>query len=181
MPTAVGIFATRERAEEAAARLVSLGFPRDAISLLIPGAVPRAHPDVPTTEAEPPGVGVAIGGVVGGAAGAATGWAITSLVVPGIGPVLALGAIGAALLGVGGGAAVGASLDANLRAGLPKDELHAYESALREGHSVMMAMADDEDRIAAARAALRDLGAESVDAARERWHLASRQTRDRAA
>lgn len=58
--------------------------------------------------------------------------------------------------------------------GLPKDELYLYEDALRHGRSVVFALARDDAEADAARAALQQAGAESLDAARERWWLGIR-------
>lgn len=55
--------------------------------------------------------------------------ALASLAIPGIGPVVALGVLGAALFGVGG-AVVGGALDHSLREGLPRDELYVYAESL---------------------------------------------------
>jgi hypothetical protein len=99
--------------------------------------------------------------------------ALLSMVLPGVGPVLILGAIGAVLLGVGG-AAVGAALDRNLREGLPRDEVFVYEDALRRGKTVVIAVAEDEEQAARGRALLTEAGAETIDAAREQWWLGLR-------
>jgi hypothetical protein len=176
MITVTGIFAARHDAERAVETLAGLGIPRDRISVLAPGPAGREPAWVGTTEAEPPGVGRVIGGVVGGAAGAAGGIQLGTLIgltVPGVGPVMAFGLLGAALLGVSG-AAVGDALDTSLREGLPRDELFLYEDALRQGRTVLVAVVDDEPTADAARRALGAAGAETLDAARERWWIGLR-------
>ena len=45
-------------------------------------------------------MGAAVGGAMGAAGGATLGLAVASLVMPGIGPVIAFGMVGAALLGL---------------------------------------------------------------------------------
>ena len=77
--------------------------------------------------------------------------------------MLALGALGALLFGLGG-AAVGAALDRNLREGLPKDELYVYEDALRRGKTVVIALGENEEE--AARAAAPTSGPATNPAAR---------------
>jgi hypothetical protein len=142
----------------------------------MPGEPEREVARVPTTEAEQPGIGRAIGAVVGGAAGATTGiqlGVLVGLFVPGIGPVVALGVLGAALLGVGG-AAVGEALDESLREGLPRDEVHLYEDALRRGRSVVVALAEDDEEAGRARRTMADADAESLDAARDQWWVGLR-------
>lgn len=173
MHTVAGVFARRGDAERVAAELAAMGVPRDRISVLTPGSDPHR---VPTDEGEQPGMGAAVGAVVGGATGAAVGLplgAAVTLLVPGVGAVIASGLIGAVLLGAGG-AAVGATLEASLVTGLPRDELFVYEDALRRGHSVVVALVDGDDLAARARETLATAGAESIDAARERWWVGLR-------
>jgi hypothetical protein len=176
MESVTGIFTSRTEAEDAVATLRGLGIPPDRITLLTPDRPQGAVNRVPTTEAEPPGLGRALGAVVGGAAGASGGiqaGALVSLFVPGVGPVIALGALGALLLGLGG-AALGEAFDKGLRHGLPKDEVYLYEDALRQGRSVVVALLDDAEEAQKAREALAAAGAESIDAARERWWIGLR-------
>jgi hypothetical protein len=112
-------------------------------------------------------------------AGAGIGALAASLLVPGFGAVAAAELLGAALLGAGGvagGVAAGGALEEMQSRGLPKDELYLYEDALRSGHSVVFALADDEESADRARAALAAEGAESLDAARESWWVGIRET-----
>lgn len=169
MTTVVGIFTARGEAERAIWAVEANGIPGDRLSLVFPDD--RSLAGVPTTEAEPPGIGRTLGGVVGGAAGAAHGLqagALVSMFVPGVGPVVALGLLGAVVLGVAG-VAVGQALESSLQEGLPKDEIYVYEDALRQGRSLVVAQAADAAQAEAARRVLADAGAQSLDAARERW------------
>jgi len=103
--------------------------------------------------------------------------AVASLLIPGVGPVLAFGLIGAAIFGAGGaaaGALAGGALEKGIAEGVPRDELYVYEDALRRGRSVVIAFADDEQIAENARASLARAGAESVDAARDNWWLGLR-------
>jgi hypothetical protein len=184
MSTVAGIFNSRADAETAARSLQDAGFGEDRISLLTPGVSQSQLDDVPTTETEQPGMGKALGGTVGGALGIAGGLqlgaAAASLFLPGVGPVIAAG-IAAAVLGAGGvatGAAVGGSLEDSMARGLPHDEMFVYEDALRRGHSVVIAVADDEARGDTARGILSQAGAESVDAARDAWWVGLRDAEE---
>jgi hypothetical protein len=173
MQAVAAVFARRPEAERAASALEALGLPRDRITLLTPGTDPRR---VPTDEGEQPGVGAALGAVVGGATGAAVGvplGALMTLLVPGVGPVIATTVLGAALLGAGG-AAVGATLEDSLSQGLPRDELFVYEDALRRGHSVVVALVENTEEAEAVRQLFTAAAAETVDAARDRWWLGLR-------
>jgi hypothetical protein len=173
MQSVAGVFASRSAAERGAVDLEALGVPRDRITVLAPGHDVRR---VPTDEGEQPGMGTALGAVVGGATGAAVGvplGAAFTLLVPGVGAVIASGLIGAALLGAGG-AAVGATLEESMLSGLPRDELFLYEDALRRGRVVVVALVQDAEQADAARRVLAAAGAESIDAARERWWIGLR-------
>jgi hypothetical protein len=169
MQAVAGVFVRRADAERAAAALAAGAVPRDRITLLTPGS-DTWH--VPTDEGEPAGMGAALGAVTGAATGLPLGAAV-SLLVPGVGGVIAFGLIGAVLLGAGG-AAVGATLEEALTQGLPRDELFVYEDALRRGHSVVIALVEDDEVAETVRATLTSAGAESIDAARERWWLGLR-------
>jgi hypothetical protein len=185
MSTVAGIFKSRSDAERAAENLRSAGIAVDKINLLTPGTTnEELEAAVPTTETEGPGMGGAMGGTVGaamGTAGGATiGAALASLLVPGVGPVLAAGVIGAALFGAGGaaaGAAAGSAMEDSVE-GLPHDELYVYEDALRQGRSVVICVADDDAQSEGARTVLAQAGAESIDAARESWWVGLRDAEE---
>ena len=186
MDTVAGVFNSRDDAARAIQGLRSAGIAQERIAFLIPGTTDRAvEESVPTTDTEQSGMGTAMGGTVGGAmgvaGGASLGAAAASLLVPGVGPVLAGGIIGAALLGIGGaatGAAAGAALEKGLADGIPHDELYVYEDALRKGRSVVIAFVDDTEAAESARNVLAQAGAESIDAAREDWWLGLRDVEE---
>ncbi|MBI2216704.1 MAG: hypothetical protein HYU51_05345 [Candidatus Rokubacteria bacterium] len=177
MRTTVGIFVTRAAAEHAVARALENGFSQHRITMLSPGTAGTAESSMPRTHGEQPGVGKAVGFVVGAAVGMATGFplgaAMTTLLVPSVGPVIAWGLLGAAVLGVGG-AAVGGAIETALTEGVPKDEVFVYEDALRQGRTVVAALAEDGAQADAAKAVFNEAGAESIDAAREQWWVGLR-------
>lgn len=186
MSTVAGIFNSTSEAERAVELLRSIDIADSNISLLTPGTTgDEIEAAVRTTETEQPGMGGAVGGVVGGAmgvaGGATMGAAAASLLVPGVGPVLAAGLIGAALFGAGGaaaGAVTGDALEDAVAPGLPHDELYVYEDALRKGRSVVIALADDAEGAESARNVLAQAGAESIDAAREDWWVGLRDVEE---
>jgi hypothetical protein len=178
MKSTVGIFLSRTEAERAAEQLRAAGIAETQLNMLTPGEAGEAHESVPTTAAEPPGIGKALGGVVGGAVGASSGvfgTVIAVSLIPGIGPILGGGLGLAALLGGIGGAAVGVAaggaLESSVADSLPIDELWVYDSALRQGRTVLIVLSDDSAQRDVARRIFEDAGAESVDAARERWNI----------
>ena len=101
MESVAAVFTSRSDAEQGSARLLALGIPKDGINILTPHATENELAAVPIDDAEPLGIGKALGAAVGGAVGLAggigLGGVVTSLIVPGIGPVLAIGLAGAAL------------------------------------------------------------------------------------
>src|SRR5215813_56123 len=178
MTPTVGIFFDRASAERAVGNLRAVGLPPPSIHVLVPGSESLAA-HVSVSEAEQPGMGRAIGGVLGGAVGVATGAEIgaaaaASALLPVAGPAIAIGIVGAVLLSLGG-AAVGGALENALVNGLPKDELFVYEEALRRDHTIVIVTAADADERDRAVAVLEGSGAESVDAARERWWIGLRE------
>ncbi len=185
METIVGIFTSLEKARGAIKQLKSLGILDQRLVLLTPGSnASEAEAEVRTIDAEAPGIGQALGATVGGAMGVAGGYtlgaAAASLMVPGVGPIIAAGILSAAILGIGGaatGAAVGESMEENIDVGLPHDETFIYEDALRKGRSVLIAFVDDEleDRV---RNVLAQSGAESIDSAREEWWVGLRDAEE---
>ena len=179
MKAVTGIFSSKAQAERAISALRSQGIPSDKITLLTPGDAHAGPAGVPTDAAEQPGIGKAIGAVVGAAAGLSG--AALAAVVPGVGPVTAIGLLGAALLtaaGAGVGAVAGESLDSFLSQGVPEDELFVYEDALRKGRSVVVALADDAESASTLRKTLETAGAEAVDAAREQWWIGLRSAEE---
>jgi hypothetical protein len=172
MITVAGIFSSPQRAERAASALRSTGLTE--LNLLFPSATEAQVGAVPTSETEQPGMGAAVGGLVGGALGVAgglfLGTAAATVLIPGVGPVLAVGMAAAAIFGVGGavtGAAAGAALEDVSTVGIPADELFVYKDALRQRKSILFVQARDADDADRANAALAAAGAESIDAARE--------------
>jgi hypothetical protein len=174
MEAVTGVFETRSAAEHALQQVHAEGIPADKITLLTPGSADRIDKEVeavPADATEQPGMGKAFGALLGGGVGI-TGGALLMALVPGVGPVTALGLLGAGILGAAGatvGAAAGGKFEDSVTEGLPEDEIFVYEDALRKGRSVVIALADDEPAAESVRDVLKREGAESVDAAREQW------------
>jgi len=174
MEAVTGVFATRAAAEHAFQQIHAGGIPTEKITLLTPGSADKVDKEVeavPIDATEQPGMGGAMGALLGGGVGITTG-AVLMALVPGVGPVTALGLLGAAILGAAGatvGAVAGERLEKSTLEGLPEDEIFLYEDALRQGRSVIVALTDDEPAASSVRNVLEQEGAESVDAAREQW------------
>jgi uncharacterized membrane protein len=86
------------------------------------------------------GQGAAVGAVWGGLVG------LAALLIPGVGPFIALGALGAALTGAVTGAVVGGITAALVDfSGIPAEEARAYETMVAEGKVLVAVKARDED------------------------------------
>jgi hypothetical protein len=176
MRAVVGVFSSQTEAERAVDTLQSAGIPADRITLLVPGDIRTEMEAVPIDASESPGMGKAMGAVVGAAGGLSTG-AVVAALIAGVGPVSALGVLGAAILTAAGGsagAAVGQSLEDRMTEGVPEDEIFVYEDALRKGRTVVIVLAEEEKTAARCRELLTTEGAESVDAARQQWWIGLR-------
>lgn len=177
MRSVTGVFRSVVDAEHALANLRSLALPEDRFTLLRPGKNPADSATVPTVAAEQPGMAKAMGALVGAAAGLSGGPLIVAALIPGVGPITAIGLLGGAVLaaaGAGAGAAAGGKLENAMTDGLPEDEVFVYEDALRQGRSVLVALAAGDEEAQKFREALKTHGAESVDAAREQWWIGLR-------
>jgi hypothetical protein len=178
-----GVFQTRTRAQNAVKEALKAGIPSDRLTLLTPGTVDQVNKElqsVPTDTAEQPGMGKAIGALAGGGVGI-TGGSLLMALVPGVGPITALGLLGAAIVGAAGatvGATVGDEIEKSTTQGLPEDEIFVYEDALRQGRSVVIVLADDKQQASLLRELLKMQGAESVDAAREQWWIGLRSAEE---
>jgi hypothetical protein len=182
MQSVVGIFPSLASAEQAVEGLLGSGMTQQSIIFLsgeLPdrGGTRSAEQEleaIPTTDAEPDGMGKAMGAVVGGALGASAGLAggaaVASLLVPGVGTVFAIGLGAAAALGLGGaaaGAKAGDVTEHALDVGVPKDDVQFYHDLLRQGRSLVIANVDAEEQAATARSVFKQQGSEDVDRARK--------------
>ena len=178
-----GVFRARKSAEDAVEEVRKSGIAADKITLLIPGTanqVDKEVQSVPVDSAEQPGMGKGLGALAGGGVGIVGGAMLVAL-VPGVGPITAVGMLGAAILGAAGatiGATVGNTLEKSTTTGLPEDEIFVYEDALRQGRSVVIVMADNTESATLVRDQLKMHGAESVDAAREQWWIGLRDSEE---
>jgi len=180
MKTVAGVFRSYAMAREGARELLRVGLSPSQINLLSPGSPESEIHSMPTSETEQSGVGGAIGGMLGGALGVAGGLELgvaATALIPGVGPILAFGLAGAALLGTGGvfaGKALGKAAEDKSTDGMPADEVFFYEDALRQGRSVVLVLAADDSEEKRAVKSLGDAGAESLDAARKDWWVGLR-------
>src|SRR5271170_3880881 len=159
METAIGVFASRDNAEEAVKELRERGVPDESIVFLT-----RSESDAKNIAKE---FGAYVGGFVGGAAGMTTGVVAATLLLPGIGTIFALGFGAAALLGVAG-AGAGASFssaavhDANSPQPTTEEkgseDIAFFREVLKEGRSLIVVRTESKDLATSACAVLDRLG-----------------------
>jgi hypothetical protein len=157
-----GLFKTRAAAEAAVDAIIKRGYTRDDISVLMSDATKSKEFAIES------GTRAAQGAVVGGTVGGVTVAALaaitavgTSLVLPGIGLVIA-GPIAAALAGLGAGGATGGLIGALVGAGIPEHRAKVYDAGLRSGGILIGVEAKTDEDANKLEQLLADLGAEHV-------------------
>jgi uncharacterized protein (TIGR02271 family) len=138
-----GLFYDRDSAERAYQGLSDRGYTKDDINLVMSDETRKklfANDGTVKTElgnkaAEGAGIGGAVGGTIGAVLAAATAVG-TTLVIPGLGLVVA-GPLAAAAAGAGAGAATGGLVGALVGAGIPEERVKHYESGLKQGGILM--------------------------------------------
>ena len=142
--TVTGLYDTPETALETANELKGANVPESDISIVTaPRSGALAASDGVTGNMTDTGVGqgAAIGGTLGGAAGLAAG--LGALVIPGIGPVMALGWLLPAAVGAAVGASGGGVVGALIGAGVNEEHAHVYAEGVRRGGSLVTVRVDD--------------------------------------
>jgi hypothetical protein len=180
MHNLVGIFRECGIADRAVRELLQTGIPQNRIMFLTGLDSAAQTTSLPTTDAEPEGMGKAVGefvgGVTGASAGLALGSALASLFVPGVGPIMAAGIGAAAVLGLGGataGARLGHEPEDALDQGVPKDDVFLYRHLLKQGGSLIIVEAENDHQISAASEILKKNGSEDFGELRQQWQTSS--------
>lgn len=105
--------------------------------------------------------GAAEGAVIGGMTGLAAG--LATLLLPGVGPVFAVGLLAAALPGAGLGAVGGGVIGGLTALGIPEEQAHYYAEGVRRGGTLVTVHAADGMRAEEAVAALNRHGAADIE------------------
>jgi hypothetical protein len=153
--TVVGVFRTRGEAERAVDNLAVAGFRDDQLGILTRSSTTDSARGTSPAAGTNVGEGAAAGAVTGGLLGAAA-----SLLIPGVGPVIAGGIIATVLGSAVVGAAAGGVLGALVGLGVPEDEARYYEGEFTAGRTLVTVKTDD--RWEDARSILRQAGAYDV-------------------
>jgi hypothetical protein len=162
----VGLLPSRERAEQAIRALRQAGFESEQIGVAARDRTARGElvEETGSRAAEGAAAGAVGGGVLGGAVGLLVG--VGALAIPGIGPVVAGGALASALgvagataaAGAGIGAATGGMIGALVGLGVPEEHARYFERGVHEGG--ILVTVDAGPRVAAARDILNAHGAD---------------------
>jgi hypothetical protein len=164
---AVGVFPHRRDAEAAITELRNAGFPMRQVSLVGKHANPNdqfggldaSNRATGNQADEGAKTGAATGGILGGLGGLLVG--LGALAIPGIGPVLAGGALATALATAAAGGAIGAAAGgltgALVGLGIPDDRARGYNDRVNRGDYLVM-VDGTEDEIRRAEAILRRHG-----------------------
>lgn len=153
--TVLGVFDDALTARRAMEDLRDSTYPFEDVSI-----ISRQTEDgeaVSSTEDVSAGEGAAVGAIWGGLVG------LGALLIPGIGPFIAGGALFAALTGVVTGAVVGGVTAALVDfGGIPESEARQYEQYVHEGKTLIIVKANDNSDAHEARQMLASHGADGV-------------------
>jgi uncharacterized membrane protein len=136
MNTILGVFDDSHAARRAMDELRSSGVTLEDVSIITPAGEGAAGGDDHISAGEGAAVGAVWGGLVG----------LAALLIPGVGPFIAGGALFAALTGAAAGAIVGGvagALMTNL--GLSEAEARSYETMVHEGRTLVAVKTREED------------------------------------
>ncbi|HEY9507630.1 MAG TPA: YsnF/AvaK domain-containing protein [Gemmatimonadales bacterium] len=146
--TVVGLFADQPAAERGIEGLKVAGFSEQQIGV----AVRDRQQQQDLTEgtgaqaAEGATKGAVGGGVLGGVVGLLAG--VGALAIPGIGPIIAGGALASTLAGAGIGAAAGGIIGALVGMGVPEEDARHFERGFRQGGVLVTVSAGEDAELA---------------------------------
>jgi len=143
MRTIVGVFGSLAQAERTGRDLESLGIPNVDVSIVAGNDANRHKEYLEKAKLASTGAGAAAasGASFGGGVGLVA--SLVALTIPGVGPVIAGGAMTVLLAGLGIGAAGGGLIAALGNMGISHEEAPVYEEAVRRG-AVMLAVHVDD-------------------------------------
>ena len=177
METAIGVFASRDHAEEAARALRERGVPEESLVFLT-----RSENEAKTIAKQ---LGAYVGGFAGGAVGMSAGVACATLAVPGVGAVFALGFGAAALLGrtaAGMGAAIGSQMLPHSLQPTPEEkcseDVGFFREVLKEGRSLIVVRTESQELVNSACTVLDRLGIGMQDRTPLRMQITTRHLGD---
>jgi hypothetical protein len=162
--TVVCLFRNQPQAELAIRGLKQEGFTDGQIGVLMQdkGKQEKLADSTGSTVSEAAKTGAIGGGIAGGVLGLLAG--VGALAIPGIGPIIAGGALASTLAGAGIGAAAGGLLGALVGLGVPEEDARYFEEGVRAGGILVTVQAGS--RTPEARQILTEVGGELDSTAR---------------
>jgi hypothetical protein len=156
------IVATEHQAEAVVEQLKNSGFSNQNISVLFP----EKHETRDSTHRQDNKgpEGAAVGAGTGALLGGALGWllGISTLAIPGVGPLIAAGPIVAAIGGAAIGTTLGGLLGGIIGLGIPEEEARRYEGKIREGNIMILVHSSRPEEIQKARRIFEAAGAQDI-------------------
>ncbi len=140
----VGVFEDRTGAEQAVDALHRAGFGHDQVGFVIRGTDAIRGGMIVDTIGTKDGKGAAAGALTGGMIGGVLAAAV-SLLIPGVGPIVAGGVLAAFFGGAIAGTAVGGILGAMAGLGISEEEAKFYEKEFNQGRAIVAVKADDRN------------------------------------
>lgn len=142
------VFTSRESAERAFTAIENRGYGSNDINIVMSDKTRDRYYSSESKGTghktmEGAGTGSAIGGAIGAIAGAIAAIG-TSLVIPGLGLIIA-GPIAAALAGAGAGGFTGGLVGALIGSGIPEYDAKRYQEGLNKGHIVLIVHPHSEE------------------------------------
>jgi hypothetical protein len=179
--TVVGLFETFAQAQRTVRDLVEAGIDRARIGVMSTPA--GASDDASEGEAtgdslrddpkERKAATIAAGAGAAAVGGLGLAMALAPVAIPGVGLIIAAGALVAGLTGAG----IAASLPKVLRRlGVPEEQAHAYAEGVRRGGTLVTVEALDDDGMRRALAVMKKHGATDIQKRAEEWRQGGRQT-----
>ena len=145
-----GVFPDRESAEKAYNSAAGRGYSHNDLNVVMSDETKKRHfsngsveTELGNKAAEGAGIGGAVGGTLGAVAAAVAAIG-TSVVVPGLGLIIA-GPLAAALAGAGAGAATGGLVGALVGWSMPEERVKQYDQAIKNGGILMGVRPRSED------------------------------------
>ncbi len=156
MKTIVGLFQTYTDADAAVMQLEEAGYNHENIHMIAPDKVIREYQESGVAE------GAGAGATLGGLAGLLL--SLTSLAIPGIGPVVAtVGVLSSTAIGAGVGAAAGGLIGALVDIGVPEEEAPLYVEGVRRGYILLAVKAATKRGALEAKGIMTEQGALEIE------------------
>ena len=164
--TVAGVFDEPRHAEMALNELKDAGFRPDQVSVVAKDTRETQAMVEGSDMAGAETSGAAAGAFLGGITGGIVGWlvGIGALAIPGIGPIVAAGALATTLGGAAVGAVAGGLIGALVGAGIPEEDARSYETHVKEGRILITAQAMNAQQAGRAREAFDRHGGTDVRA-----------------